>query len=47
MKQYTDQAPAGAYYDAGRPAVVVRIVNDPVVVAESRRWSSGAAQNAA
>ncbi len=40
MKQQTDP---GAYYDRDTPAVVVRalVVNDPAVVAESRRWSTG------
>jgi len=40
MKQQTDP---GAYYDTDTPAVVIRsiVVNDPAVVAESRRWSTG------
>ncbi|MFZ0121329.1 MAG: hypothetical protein WA731_04260 [Pseudonocardiaceae bacterium] len=40
MKQQTDP---GAYYDSDTPAVVIRslAVNDPAVVAESRRWSAG------
>ncbi len=43
MKQHTDQAVSDAYYDRGAPAVVIRnlAVNDPAVVAESRRWSTG------
>jgi hypothetical protein len=40
MKQQTDP---GAYYDTDTPAVVIRsiVVNNPAVVAESRRWSTG------
>ncbi|MGH3789180.1 MAG: Fis family transcriptional regulator [Pseudonocardiaceae bacterium] len=43
MKQPTGQASPGAYYDRGTPAVVIQslAVNDPAVVAESRRWSTG------
>lgn len=43
MKQPTDQVSPGAYYDRGTPAVVIQnlAVNDPAVVAESRRWSTG------
>jgi hypothetical protein len=43
MKQDTEKASLGAYYDRDTPAVVVRTlaVNDPAVVAESRRWSTG------
>ncbi len=43
MNQHTDQMSADAHYDRGVPAVVIRAlaVNDPAVVAESRRWSTG------
>lgn len=42
MTQHTDQALSGAYYDRDTPAIIVRnlTVNDPAVVAESRRWST-------
>ncbi|MEJ7629964.1 MAG: Fis family transcriptional regulator [Nocardioidaceae bacterium] len=43
MNQHNGQAPLSAYYDSDMPAVVIRhlTVNDPAVVAESRRWSAG------
>jgi hypothetical protein len=43
MEFHTDDAPRGASYDRGTPAVVIRHVTviDAAVVAESRRWSTG------